>query len=329
MPILVTGATGFVGNNVTRLLLDQGRHVRVLVRQDADARPLEGLAVERVLGDIRDPEAVERACSGVSAVIHAAAYLHIGHRRYAYQREINVGGTRNVIEAVRHAQARLLYISSVDALGVRRDGQPADEQTPRVGNTPCGYVRTKQEAERLVLTAIDEGLDAVVLNPGFMLGPWDWKPSSGRMFLEVVQKQPIFAPHGGASVCDVEDVAKGIVTALDRARTGSQYILAGYNLTYYEIWKRMARLAGSRAPFLRVGYIIPLVAGIAGDLMGMLAGSEGTLNSMVTRMSGLEHFYSSARAQAELGYENRSLDETFQRAFDWLVERHGLKKSSG
>ncbi|MFO0902702.1 MAG: NAD-dependent epimerase/dehydratase family protein [Pirellulales bacterium] len=324
MLILVTGATGFVGNNVTRLLLAHGHTVRVLVREDADPRPLHGLAVERVLGDIRDPEAVERACAGASAVIHAAAYLHIGHRRYAYQREINVGGTRNVVKAARQSQARLLHISSVDALGVRRDGVPADESTPRVGNTPCGYVKTKQQAERMVLEAAREGLDAVVLNPGFMLGPWDWKPSSGRMFLEVVHKQPLFAPHGGASVCDVEDVAKGIVAALLRAPSGRQYILAGFNLTYFEIWRRMAALAGSRPPRLRVGYIIPLVAGLAGDVLGMIEGSEGTLNSMVARMSGLEHFYSSARAQAELGYENRSLDETFRRAYEWMIERHGL-----
>lgn len=328
MPILVTGATGLVGNNVVRHLLSLGRDVRVLVRREAELRPLAGLTVETAYGDVRDATSVEKACDGVSAVIHSAAYLHIGRDRIDLQREINVTGTRNVARAAKKAQARLLHISTINALDVSPDKVPLDETTPGGRNTDCGYVRTKQEAEGVVRELIADGLDAIIVNPAFMLGPWDWKPSSGRMFIEVVQKQPLLAPRGGLSTCDVEDVAEALVTALERAPAGRQYILGGHNVTYFELWCRMARCAGSRPPFGRIGPIIGWAAGRFGDLRGRLNGTEGDLNSAGVRMSGLYHFYDSSRAMAELSYCIRPLEETLHRAYTWLVAQHFLAGSS-
>jgi dihydroflavonol-4-reductase len=322
MKTLVTGATGLVGNNVTRLLVEQNSAVRVLVRPQHDPRPLEGLDVEIVDGDVRDEASVQRACVGVDRVIHAAGLVHIGWTKLDLQREVNVTGTRHVAETARACGARLVYVSSVDALGLRTPPQPADESTPRRGKTPCPYVVTKSESELVVQQAIERGLDAVIANPGFMIGPWDWKPSSGRMLLEVGKRYAPLAPTGGCSICDVRDVAAGILAALDRGVRGKNYILAGYNLSYLEIWRHFARIAGRRPPLCRAGPLLRYVVGKGGDWAGRMTGSEPHINSAALAMSSLHHYYDSARARSELGYRNRPLEETIPEAWKWFRD-HG------
>ncbi|MGE0759828.1 MAG: NAD-dependent epimerase/dehydratase family protein [Pirellulaceae bacterium] len=322
MRTLVTGATGLVGNNVVRLLLQGGQSVRVLVREGHDPRPLDGLDVERVPGDVRDPDAVAAACRDVGRIVHAAAYVHIGWSQLAQQRAINVEGTRRMGEAALANGARLIHVSSVDALGIGSPAQPADERTPRGGKTPCSYVITKSEAEDVVRQMVGRGLDAVIVNPGFMVGPWDWKPSSGRMLVEVGRRFAPLAPTGGCSICDVRDVATGILSAAELGQKGENYILAGYNLSYLEIWRLFARIAGSRPPLGRLGPAMRFAAGRIGDLFGRFAGREPDVNSAAISMSSLYHYYSSDRARAELNYQNRPLDESVCEAWQWF-QMHG------
>jgi dihydroflavonol-4-reductase len=321
MKTLVTGATGLVGNNVVRLLADRQQPVRVLVRAGRDPRPLEGLDVEIVEGDVRDEPAVRRACSGVDRIVHSAAHVFFGWSGLAEQRAINVTGTCIVADAARSCGARMVHVSSVDALGLGTSQNPADESTPRGGKTTCPYVVTKTEAEDVLRAQIDRGLDAVIVNPAFMIGPWDWKPSSGRMLLEVGRRFAPLAPSGGCSICDVRDVAAGILVALERGTCGRNYILAGFNLTYFNIWTLFARVAGQRPPWGRLGPVLRYAVGAAGDLLGRVAGREPVINSASLAMSSLYHYYSSARAQAELDYHNRPLTETVQEAWSWFKNR--------
>ena len=216
MLYLVTGATGLVGNNVARLLLARGDRVRVLTRATSDPRPLADLDVEIAQGDVRDADSVERAVRGVDRVVHAAAYVHIGWTQLDLSRAINVAGTANVAASARRAGARLVHVSSVDAMGLLPGGQPSDEETPVAGGVLCPYVVTKREAEQAVLAEVAQGLDATIVNPAYMIGPWDWKPSSGRMLLEVARNRGLVAPLGTNNFCDVRDVAQGI---LDRGRS--------------------------------------------------------------------------------------------------------------
>lgn len=318
MKTLVTGATGLVGNNVARLLVERGQPVRVLVRASSDPRPLAGLDVEVFYGDVRDEAAVRRACAGVQQIVHAAAYVHIGWSALEQQREINVVGTRLMAEAALGAGSRLVHVSSVDALGVGSPELAADEETPRGGKTRCSYVITKSEAEDALRLVIDRGLDAPIVNPGFMIGPWDWKPSSGRMLLAVGKRFAALAPTGGCSICDVRDVAGGILAALERGKSGRNYILAGFNLTYLDIWRLFARIGGSRPPLGRLGPAMRFLAGQTGDLFGRLRGREPEVNSAAIAMSSLFNYYSSGRAQAELGYQNRPLEETVKDAWEWF-----------
>ena len=320
MLTLVTGGTGLVGNNVVRLLLERGERVRVLARQTSASRPLEGLDIETVRGDVRDAESLRSAMQGVDLVIHTAAHVHIGWTGMGLQQAINVGGTRNVAAAARAASARMVHVSSVDALGLGTRQLPADEETPPEGSVPCTYIVTKRAAEVTLLDEVARGLHAVIVNPCYMLGPWDWRPSSGRMLLEVSKGWALLAPPGGNNFCDVRDVAAGILLAAERGSPGRRYILGGDALSYFEAWTMMAEVTGSRKP-LRTARRLPLaVAGKAGDLWAKLTGREGDVNSAATAMSQLPHYFSSARAEAELGYRPRPAREAAEAAWKWFVE---------
>ena len=319
---LITGGTGLVGNNLVRLLLERGLRVRTLVRGRTVSRELDGLPVERVVGDVTDAAAVRRAVAGARTVIHSAAMVHVGWRMLDEMRRVNVEGTRFVAEASRTTGARLVQVSSVNALGLTGDGSPADEETPFGNTVECPYVVTKREAERVVLDEVDRGLDAVIVNPVFMLGAWDWKPSSGRMLLEVAQGKGLFAPPGSQHFGDVRDIAAAIATAGDRGARGRRYILGGHHLSFLEAWTLFARVTGRRPP--RAAAPPPLVrlAGRVGDLIGHCVGREGPLNSAAATMSLLRQHFSSERARTELGYSLRPLEDTVEHAWRWFVD-HG------
>ncbi len=317
---LVTGATGLVGNNVVRQLLAQAGTVRVLARESSDSRPLDGLDVERVVGDICQPESVLQACQGVDAVVHAAGYVHIGRSNLDLHRAVNVEGTRNVAVAARESGARMIHVSSSDAAGVGSLDEPADEDTPLADHAGCTYTITKREAEQVVQEEIAQGLDAVIVNPSFMLGPWDWKPSSGRMLLEVAQGRAWLAPCGHFSVCDVRDVAAGILSAIERGQCGRRYLLTGKTLSYLKVFRMFAEVTGGRRPLGSPGPIVSLVGGRLGDLAARLTGKESDINSAAIRVARLPKAYSCRRAQEELGYKTRPVEESARDAWDWFQE---------
>ncbi|MEW4563730.1 NAD-dependent epimerase/dehydratase family protein [Bremerella sp. JC770] len=318
MLALVTGSTGLVGNNVTRMLLDQGHQVRVMVRDPRMDRSLAGLDVEAVPGDIRDEEAVNTAMMGVDAVIHSAAVVHIGWTKEKLMHQVNVEGTKIVAQAAQKQGARMVYVSSVDALGVGKKDASANEESPREGKIPCPYVITKRAAEDALREMVSQGLNAVIVNPALMFGPWDWKPSSGRMLISVVKKQPPLAPRGGGSTCDVRDVSAAIITAINKGRVGENYILAGENLTYLDLWKRMAAITGRRPPWGRLGPLMGIIAGLGGDMYGHMDGKEPEVNSAAIKISNQYHFYRSDKAIDELDYQIRPLDTTLRDALVWF-----------
>ena len=320
MQILVTGATGLLGNNVVRELLARGIRPRVLVRETSDLRPLEGLEVERFEGDIRDPQQVMAACQGMDAVVHAAGYVKIGWLNPEIYQAINVQGTQNVAEAVHQQGGRMIHVSTVNTLGVVAAGEIADEESNNRPIVPCPYVESKRLAEEKIFQLTEEGLDAVIVQPGYLLGPWDWKPSSGAMLLEVASRFTPLAPRGGMSLCDARDVAQGILAAIERGTCGRNYILAGHNMSYIDSWRLFAEITGSRQPWKRVGFLPIRLVGRINDLVTRITGKEPKLNSAATRLSSMFHYFSSERAQNELGYQVRAVESLVRDSWEWFCE---------
>jgi dihydroflavonol-4-reductase len=324
MLTLLTGATGLVGNNVVRLLVERGEKVRVLARDPAD-KSLAGLPLDIVAGDVCDAAAVRRAAEGVDRIIHSAGRVHLGWTGLELHRSVNVEGTRNVAQAAKDAGMRMVHVSSVDALGLGSRDRPADEECPPEGSVLCPYVVTKRQAEQVVAELAADGLDAVIVNPVYMFGPWDWKPSSGRMILQVARGMVLLAPPGGNDFADVRDVAAGILTAAERGQRGRRYILGGEPLSYLEAWRMIAQITGVRGPWRKMLSPGLFVASRIGDLLTRIRGVESDVNSAAIAMARLEHHYSYARAAAELDYRPRPAREAIEAAWKWFLD-HGYAK---
>ncbi|MFO7907483.1 MAG: NAD-dependent epimerase/dehydratase family protein [Planctomycetota bacterium] len=325
--VLVTGATGLLGNNITRLLVQRMTNVRVLTRKTGNLRPLEGLEVEMATGDVTDPASLAAAMEGCTGVIHAAGCVLLGWKNKALHEATNHQGALHVARAAREAGARLVHVSTINALGVGTKTKPANEAWSAAPNIRCPYVVSKQAGETAVRKQIESGLDGVIVHPGLMFGPWDWKPSSGRMILEVGCGFVPIAPVGGGSVGDVRDVAEGILAAFNQAPTGREYILAGHNLSYLELWQHIAHVAGGRGPFCHSVPPLGFLAGRIGDLWGWLTRHEPNVNSAAVKLSECFHYFDSTRAQRELGYRMRPLEESLRDAWKWLRE-YGYAKGA-
>lgn len=320
MQILITGATGLVGNNCLRAACNAGHDAHVLVRPEHDQRPFEGLEVTRHFGNLLQPKELAATIPDVDAIIHSAGDTHIGHQPRPQQRIVNVDATKALAAEAGRRGIRFVFISSVDALPCQGPNRLVTEMDEGPAKFPCGYVQTKRDAEAALLGFIQEGLDATIVNPGFMLGPWDWKPSSGRMLLEVATRFTPFGPKGGFSVCDIREVALAVLRLATSPHEHRRYILAGNNIRYVDAWSIFAKVSGSNGPLCPAGPIARKLAGAWGDLRTKLSGKEGDINSAAIGMSELFHYYDSSRAENELGYRIPSVEECSRAAWSWFQE---------
>ncbi|HEV7732676.1 MAG TPA: NAD-dependent epimerase/dehydratase family protein [Candidatus Binatia bacterium] len=322
MPLdLVTGATGLVGGNLVRALVADGRRVRVLVRRAGTS--VDGLAgVEAMTGDVTDPESLTRACDGVEHVYHCAALVSMWPRLAADMWRVNVDGTDHVLDACRRAGVRrLIHCSSVDAIGLPEGDAPSTESTAwnwdRLGlDNP--YARTKWESQRRVLAAATHDVDAVVVNPTYMFGAWDARPSSGRMILEVAAGRAVGWTSGGNNVVDVEDVVLAMIAAAARGVRGESYILGNENLTYRDIFGAIAAVLGVRPPRLAIPYPLARVGGWLGDLAATVTGKEPGVNTLTARLGYVGHYYDPGKARAVLGMRRTPIRIAIARAVTWF-----------
>ncbi len=327
MTTLVTGATGFVGSAVARRLLAAGHQVRALVRPTSDRRNLEGLPLEIVVGDLRDGDSLRAALQGCRVLFHVAADYRLWVRDPQAMHAANVDGTGALMRAALDGQVeQIVYTSSVATLGLHRDGSPGDEDTPVVLEDMIGpYKRSKFLAEREVRRLVDtEGLPAVIVNPSTPVGPRDSKPTpTGRMIVDAARgRVPAFVDTG-LNVVHVDDVAEGHRLALERGRAGARYILGGEDLTLQEILTRIATITGHAPPRLRLPRVALYPLAYAAQAWARLS-RRGTPRVTVDelRMARKRMFYSSARAERELGYRARPVEQALQDAVQWYRE-HG------
>jgi dihydroflavonol-4-reductase len=329
MRIFVTGGTGLLGNTILRQLTQAKHSITALVRQTPEAQVFEGIRCEFISGDLDDSTSLDHAIQNCDAVIHSAGLIHLGWKRLEESMRVNRDSATTIADLCLRHHKKLVYVGTLNAMAIAALGCIPDEDTARYANggqIPSSYVVSKQAGVDAVLQRVPRGLDAVIVHPGFMLGPWDWKPSSGRMMVEVGKAWRPVAPAGGCSLCDVRDVAAATIEATLRdLPSGRQYILAGHNWTYLQLWTEMARRYNRRPPLAKVGPIPQRIAGMIGDGISRLTKNESDLNSAAIKMSSQFHWGNSQRAMDELDYHIRPAVETLDDAARWLQRA----KSSG
>ncbi len=327
MTTLITGASGFVGSAVLRRLLAEGHKMRVLVRAGSDRRNLEGLDVELAVGDLSRPETLRDAVAGTKAIFHVAADYRLWVPRPEEIYRANVHGTGALLRAAAKAGVeRVVYTSSVATLGLFPDGTPADELTPSaLGNMIGHYKRSKFLAEEEARkVAVETGLPIVIVNPSTPIGPRDVKPTpTGRMVAQAAAgKIPAFLDTG-LNVVHVDDVAEGHLLAFARGKPGERYILGGENMSLSQILAEIAGLVGRRAPRIRLrhGMVMP-VAYIAEGWARVARRGEPMVTRDGVRMARKWMYFSSAKAERELGYTHRPAIEALRDAVAWF-KAHG------
>jgi dihydroflavonol-4-reductase len=318
---LVTGATGFVGSAVVRVLLGAGHGVRVLARPNSDRRNLVDLAVEVVEGSLEDPLSLTRAVAGCRYLFHAAADYRLWVPDPAPMYRANVEGTRILMSAALDAGIeRVVYTSSVATLGLVPEGS-ADEETPsKVDDMVGPYKRSKFQAEEVVRDlAARSGLPAVIVNPSAPVGPRDRKPTpTGRLILETARGHMPGYVDTGLNLVHVDDVAAGHLAAAEMGRAGERYILGGENLPLAVILAEVARAAGSRAPQIRVPYTVAYPVAIAAESVARLSGREPFITLDGVRMARKKMYFTSAKASRKLGYAPRPAKSAITDAVGWF-----------
>lgn len=329
MGVLVTGGTGFVGSRVVRRLLERGETVRCLARAHSPLRNLEGLPVQIVRGDLRDPDSLTDAVRGCRVVYHVAADYRLWSRDPAEIYRSNVEGTRHLLAAAERAGCeRIVYCSTVGALGIPPDGRPGTEETPvRLEDMVGHYKRSKYLAEQEALRAAARGVPVVIVNPSTPVGPGDIKPTeTGRIITRFLNGAMPAYLDTGLNFVDVDDVAEGHILAAERGRIGQKYILGHRNMTLREFLETLARVTGRRAPRVRIPYGAALVAAAVDQfVVGTLLGREPGIPLEGVRMARKKMFFDPGKAVRELGLPQTPVEEALERAVRWFVD-HGYAR---
>ena len=326
MTTLVTGATGFLGSAVARVLLEAGRAVRVLARPDSDRSNIDGLEVEVCVGDLADPGSLADACRGCDTLFHVAADYRLWVRDPGVLYTSNVDGTRAIMRAaLATGIERIVYTSSVATLGLNRDGSPANEDTPVSLDDMIGhYKRSKFLAERVVDELVStESLPAVIVNPSTPIGPRDIKPTpTGRIVRDAALGRIPAYVDTGLNIVHVDDVARGHFLALEKGAIGRRYILGGENLSLREILATIAERCGRRKPLVRLPRRLIYPIAWVSELWARITDGpapQATVDGL--RMAAKKMYFESRRAERELGYSHRPPREAIRDALEWFKQQ--------
>ena len=328
MKALVTGATGFIGSNLVRALLDDGAQVRGLARPGSDRQALEGLSVDIAEGDLLDVASLRRAVAGCDTLFHVAAlYAYWPPDRDLFYR-VNVEGTRNVLEAARDAGVqRTVFTSSSATIGPANGTRPAsEEKLAKTGDLLKGYKESKYLAEQEAIKANAAGFPVVVVNPTAPMGPWDVKPTpTGRIVRDFLLGKMFGYVDTGLNVVHVRDVARGHILAAEKGTPGQRYILGNRNMALREIFQALGTIAGRRPPRLRVPYALALAFAHLDELVeGRMARRTPRATVAEVKLSRKPMYFDASRAVQELGMPQTSVEEALSDAVDWFRDHaHG------
>jgi len=323
--ILVTGATGFVGAAVARALIARGERVVLLARKSSPRGNVEGLDAEIVIGDLRDAESLGPALRGVEKLYHVAADYRLWAPDPNEIVEANRLGVANIMTAALRADvSRIVYTSSVATLKLNGEGRPVDENSPAAPQQAIGaYKKSKTIAERLVeKMAAEEGLPAVIVNPSTPIGPRDIKPTpTGRVIVEAASgKMPAYVDTG-LNLVHVEDVAAGHIAAMEKGRVGERYILGGQDAPLGAMLAEIAELVGRRPPVTKIPRAPLFPLAFAAETVARVTKKEPFVTLDALRMAKYRMYFSSAKAERELGFSARPYGQALADAVEWFRQK--------
>jgi dihydroflavonol-4-reductase len=322
---VVTGASGLLGANLTAELIVQGHTVTATRRPSTDTSSLADLPVTWISADLASVAELSDIFSGADVIFHCAAYVSTRRKITPAISAVNIGVTQAVVEAaITVGTPRLVYTSTANTIGPAPGGRPADEQTPwamDAAKLASAYAVTKRRAE-IVVERSCHSLDAVIVNPTYLVGPRDSRPSSGRLIVELVNRRiPCWTP-GYNNFADVGEVARGMIAAWLRGKRGERYILGGQELTYREFMQQVATVAGVDPPRRRLPYPLAWIGGKGGDLLEAVTGRETTVNSLSVRYAFTDLYrYRSDKAVRDLGYVVSPIEPAIDSAITWFRAR--------
>jgi dihydroflavonol-4-reductase len=326
----VTGATGFVGSHVVRQLLLRGDRVRLLARNSSRKSNIEAFGCEIAIGDLKDLTSLLRCVQGCKRVYHVAADYRLWAKNPQEIYDNNVGGTRNLLSACCEAGVdKVVYTSTVGAIGMRKDGLPADEDTPVKLDDMIGhYKRSKFMAEQVALEFASEGLPVIIVNPTTPVGAGDIKPTpTGRIILEFIKGRMPAYVDTGLNIVGVEDVAIGHLLAETNGQVGERYILGGENWTLEEILEGLAQICSRRTPRFQIPWILALIAGYMDNfVMGSILRREPNIPLEGVRMARHKMYISSEKARKVLGYNPKPAENALYDAVEYF--RHTWRPDS-
>ncbi|HET7213690.1 MAG TPA: hopanoid-associated sugar epimerase [Terriglobia bacterium] len=328
---LVTGASGFVGSHVARYLLDRGEQVRVLVRPQSSLNALDGMPLEKVYGDLRNPASLEPAVKGVDRIFHVAADYRLGASNPQEIYDANVAGTKNLLEVAKRAEVRRIIVtSSVATIAVDRgETLPNEETDTRLEEMIGHYKRSKYMAEKEALSAARAGMPVVVVNPTTPIGTGDWKPTpTGRVIVDFLNGRMPAYVETGLNWVPVEDVARGHWMAAEKGRVGERYILGGRNMLLKEILDLLAKISGRPSPRIRLPHAVAMAAGYADQFFSRVLNRQPRIPLEGVRMARHKMFVDCSKASDELGFEAGPIEAALERAVAWF-EQNGYVALGG
>lgn len=324
---LVLGGTGFLGANITRHLVDAGHEARIMMRRTSSTTAVYDLEYEAVFGDILDAESLAEAMAGIDWVFNTAALITMRRSEWDMAYSVNVEGTRHAVHAaLKTGVKKFVHTSTYAALGRPAAGETGDETTE--WNQPVEhypYNNTKRLSEFEVRSAVEKGLDAVILNPGNVMGERDINFSAGRLLADVYNGRMPFSPPGGGSWCDADEVARAHITAAQKGRTGERYVLAGENVSYARALRVMADVCGKRPPAFTMPAALISFFGRLGDFYDLTFNKEPLVTSNSAYMAVSNYYFSSEKARRELNYRTVPYRDSIEKSYRWYVD-HGILK---
>ncbi|MCP4871798.1 MAG: NAD-dependent epimerase/dehydratase family protein [Proteobacteria bacterium] len=329
MTVFVSGGAGFIGQHVVRQLAERGERVRVGLAPGESAAALADLDIESAVVDVRDLAAVKEAIAGCDGVIHLAAIYKLWMRDYRPMYQVNVQGTRNVLDACAEAGVRrIVHTSSIAAVGVEAGQQAATEETAfNQHGQSSHYILSKHEAELVAHEFAGRGVPVTIVNPAFPFGVGDLRPTpTGRMVLRILVGTYFAYGPGGLNVVDVEDVARGHVAALDHGEVGRRYLLSGTNVDYASFFEQVCEVGGRSRRAFRVPRWVMSAMGFAGDFVGRFR--EPLIDSVTVKYSSQHLYFDCSRAEADLGYTVTPLDEVLDKSIAWFREHGYLERDA-